>query len=85
MYNKQFLEDIYVRKYIRVLFSEKVSSKPLTLTSKFTESKDLNTVMSKYMLHVKPNTTVKNFSVYLFKLNKIPSYHFKVHILRFQK
>jgi hypothetical protein len=82
-FNKNFKEDIYIRKYIELIFSDKISSRPILLTNKYFDLVKKNN-FDKYNLKLTTELNTYSFSKYLLKLNKLPNYRFKTYIVRFQ-
>ena len=80
-YNKQ---DFLIRKYIKHIINEKVSSRPLFFTT-FVFNKLQRNDFEKFNLKIFKDATLRSFSKYIFRINKLPNYISKIRIIRFQK
>jgi len=83
-YSKFNKQDYFIRKYIKTIINEKVSSRPLFLTN-FMKAKIQKSDFNKFNLKVFKELNIRSFSKYLFRINKLPNYISKIRILRFQK
>ncbi len=83
-FSKLNKQDYFIRKYITFMINEKVSSRPLFLTSLIFKSFQKHN-FEKFNLKVFTDTNIQSFSKYLFRVNKLPNYISKIRILRFQK
>jgi hypothetical protein len=81
MYDRFFKEDILFRNLIINIFNDKISSRPLFLTKKF--FKNINNYVKKYNIKLFSNLEKNSFSKGLFRLNKLPNFFSKIHIIRF--
>jgi hypothetical protein len=79
--NKQ---DYLIRKYIKHIINEKISSRPLFLTD-FSFNKWKNKDFEKFNLKIFKDLNIRSFSKYIFRINKLPNYISKIRIIRFQR
>lgn len=83
-YNKLFKEDLFLKKYIPLVFNDKISSRPLFLTNKYSFIINVKKLSKKYDVKLLQHINSPSFSRHLFKLNKMPNYISKIYIVRFQ-
>ncbi len=85
LFNKHFTEDILIRDFIKFIFNEKISTKPLFLTNLFFQnSTESIQFLKSFNLDMILDININSLSNYLFKINRMPNYTFKIHIWRFQ-
>lgn len=83
-YSRGLKEDVYLNKFIPLLFQDKISRK-IFKTIDFNKI-DLNKMVLRYNLHMKVlNFNKKNFYKYLSEINKVKYFKSKIWILKYQK
>jgi len=79
-YKHSFLEDLFIRKYIPYVFSNKISSNLIfNANSSFNKTSNLY-LYKKYNLNY--NLSKHSISNFLLNFNKLPVYISKIHIIR---
>lgn len=78
-YTSLFKEDVLIRKYISLLFNEKISAQSTIFNKNINFS---NTTNWQKMYNIKFTINKSSLSTFLQRFNKLPVYMSKIHIIR---
>lgn len=83
-YTSNLSEDIFLKKFIPLIFSDNTSFKNLNIFN--LDSKKLRIIKNKYRLHISIIGVKKyNFNKYIIKSKKVESYFSRLWIMKYQK